>query len=166
MQAFESTVDTSAESFRTNRAAMIDLTQTVRALEQRTVQASEKSALRFAKRGQLFPRERLARLLDRGAPFLELMSLAGYCGIENPDPALSVPGSAIIAGIGFVGGARGMVVGNDSGVQARAMQHLTGRKVMRCQEIALENRLPFIQLVESAGANLRSYRVERFIIGG
>ena len=166
MQAFESTVDTSAESFRTNRAAMIDLTQTVRALEQRTVQASEKSALRFAKRGQLLPRERLARLLDRGAPFLELMSLAGYCGIENPDPALSVPGSAIIAGIGFVSGARVMVVVNDSGINAGAMQHLTGRKVMRCQEIALENRLPFIQLVESAGANLRSYRVERFIIGG
>ena len=166
MQAFESTVDTSAESFRTNRAAMIDLTQTVRALEQRTVQASEKSALRFAKRGQLLPRERLARLLDRGAPFLELMSLAGYCGIENPDPALSVPGSAIIAGIGFVSGARVMVVVNDSGINAGAMQHLTGRKVMRCQEIALENRLPFIQLVESAGANLRSYRVERFITSG
>ena len=166
MQAFESTVDTSAESFRTNRAAMIDLTQTVRALEQRTVQASEKSALRFAKRGQLLPRERLARLLDPGTPFLELMSLAGYCGIENPDPALSVPGSAIIAGIGFVGGARVMVVVNDSGINAGAMQHLTGRKVMRCQEIALENRLPFIQLVESAGANLRSYRVERFVTSG
>ncbi|TAK66323.1 MAG: acyl-CoA carboxylase subunit beta, partial [Betaproteobacteria bacterium] len=114
MQVFESTVDTSAESFRTNRAAMIDLARTVRALEQRAVQASEKSASRFAKRGQLLPRERLARLLDRGAPFLELMSLAGYCGIENPDPASSVPGSAIIAGIGFVSGARVMVVVNDS----------------------------------------------------
>ena len=142
MQAFESTVDANAQSFRANRAAMIDLVQTVRALEQRTVQASEKSALRFAKRGQLLPRERLARLLDPGTPFLELMSLAGYCGIENPDPGSSVPGSAIIAGIGFVSGARVMVVVNDSGINAGAMQHLTGRKVMRCQEIALENRLP------------------------
>ena len=166
MQAFESTVDANAQSFRANRAAMIDLVQTVRALEQRTVQASEKSALRFAKRVQLLPRERLARLLDPGTPFLELMSLAGYCGIENPDPGSSVPGSAIIAGIGFVSGARVMVVVNDSGINAGAMQHLTGRKVMRCQEIALENRLPFIQLVESAGANLRSYRVERFVTSG
>ncbi|MFM9981909.1 MAG: acyl-CoA carboxylase subunit beta, partial [Burkholderiales bacterium] len=61
---------------------------------------------------------------------------------------------------------RVMVVANDSGIHAGAMQHLTGRKVMRCQEVALENKLPFIQLVESAGANLRSYRVERFITSG
>lgn len=119
---------------------------------------------RFFERGQLLPRERLARLLDPGRPFLELMSLTGYCGLE--DPATSVPGSAIIAGIGFVAGARVMLVVNDSGISAGAMQHMTSRKIMRCQEIALENRLPFIQLVESAGGNLRSYRVERFIAGG
>jgi geranyl-CoA carboxylase beta subunit len=59
-----------------------------------------------------------------------------------------------------------MVVVNDAGIGAGAMQNLTGRKIMRCQEIALANKLPFIQLVESAGGNLRSYRVDRFIAGG
>ncbi len=166
MQVFESAVDPSSESFRANRAGMLGLVESVHALQLRTVKASERSVALFAKRKQLLPRERVARLLDPGMPFLELMSLAGYCGIENPDPATSVPGSAIIAGIGFVSGARVMVVANDSGIHAGAMQHLTGRKVMRCQEVALENKLPFIQLVESAGANLRSYRVERFITSG
>jgi len=142
------------------------LVDEVIALQQRTMLASQRSSDRFAKRGQLLPRDRLSRLLDPGQPFLELMSLAGYCGIENPDPETSIPGSAVIAGIGFVHGVRVMVVVNDSGIEAGAMQNMTGRKIMRCQDIALENKLPFIQLVESAGANLRSYRVERFVNSG
>jgi len=166
MRQIETAIDRSSDAFRQNRAGMLQLIGDVRALESRAVRASEKSAPLFARRGQILPRERLARLLDPGAPFLELLGLAGYCGIENADPASSVPGSAIIAGIGYVSGTRVMVVTNDSGIHAGAMQHYTGRKVMRCQEIALENKLPFIQLVESAGANLRSYRVERFIVGG
>lgn len=167
MQTIESTLDRDSDGYRQNRTGMLDLIAAVRALEARTVSASEKSASRFAKRGQILPRERLARLLDPGSPFLELLSLAGYCGIENPDPETSIPGSAIIAGIGFVSGTRVMVVVNDSGINAGAMQHYSGRKVMRAQEIALEHRLPYVQLVESAGGNLRdSYRVERFVVGG
>ncbi len=166
MQVFESSIDSASDSYRGNRAGMLELLEAVHALQLRAVKASERAAPLFAKRGQLLPRERLARLLDPGAPFLELMGLAGYCGLENPDPASSVPGSAIIAGIGLVCGARVMLVVNDSGISAGAMQHMTSRKVMRCQEIALANRLPFIQLVESAGGNLKSYRVERFIAGG
>ncbi len=167
MRVIESLVDRDGESYRQNRAGMLDLIAEVRALEARAVSASEKSAQRFAKRGQILPRERLARLLDPGSPFLELAALAGYCGVENPDPETSIPGSAIIAGIGFVSGTRVMVVVNDSGINAGAMQNYSGRKVMRCQEIALENNLPYIQLVESAGGNLRgSYLVERFIVGG
>jgi geranyl-CoA carboxylase beta subunit len=167
MQTIESDLDRDSDSYRQNRAGMIELIDAVRALEARTVSASEKSAARFSKRGQILPRERLARLLDPGTPFLELLSLTGYCGLENPDPETSIPGSAIIAGIGYVGGTRVMIVVNDSGINAGAMQNYSGRKVMRAQEIALENKLPYIQLVESAGGNLRdSYRVERFIIGG
>ena len=167
MQTIESVIDRESESYRQNRSGMLELIDAVRALELRAVKASEKSAVRFTKRGQILPRERLARLLDPGTPFLELLSLAGYRGIENPDPDTSIPGSAIIAGIGHVAGTRVMVVVNDSGINAGAMQNYSGRKVMRAQEIALENGLPYIQLVESAGGNLRdSYRVERFIIGG
>ena len=167
MQTIESTLDRNSESYRQNRAGMLELVDALHALEERTVRASEKSAARFAKRGQILPRERLARLLDPGTPFLELASLAGYCGIEDPNPDTSIPGSAVIGGIGFVSGTRVMVVANDSGINAGAMQNYSGRKIMRCQEIALENKLPFIQLVESAGGNLRaSYRVERFVIGG
>lgn len=167
MQTIDSSLDRDSANYRENRARMLELIAEVSALEQRAVHASEKSAARFAKRGQLLPRERLARLLDPGAPFLELLGLAGYCGIENPDPATSIPGSSLIAGIGFVGGVRVMVVVNDCGINAGAMLYYTGRKMMRCQEIALENKLPYIQLVESAGGNLRSsYRVDRFVTGG
>ena len=167
MQTIESDLDRESDSYRQNRVGMLKLIDGVHALEARAIRASEKSAARFSKRGQILPRERLARLLDSGSPFLELLSLTGYCGLEDPDPATSIPGSAIIAGIGYVSGTRVMVVVNDSGINAGAMQNYSGRKVMRAQEIALENKLPYIQLVESAGGNLRdSYRVERFIVGG
>ena len=166
MQVFTTSVDTYSQAYLEQRAAMQQLIDEVLALQQRAVSASQRARDRFAKRGQLLPRERLARLLDPGKPFLELMSLAGYCGIENPDPETSIPGSAVIAGIGYIHDVQVMIVVNDSGIDAGAMQILTGRKIMRCQDIALENKLPFIQLVESAGANLRSYRVERFVNSG
>ena len=166
MQVFESSVDPASIAYEERRTGMLALLEEVRTLEERTVTASARQAPLFARRGQLLPRERLERLLDPGTPFLELMSITGYCGLENPDPATSVPGSALIAGIGFVSGVRAMIVVNDSGISAGAMQHMTSRKMMRCQEIALENRLPYIHLVESAGGNLKSYRVERFIAGG
>lgn len=167
MHTNSSAIDRASASYKENRARMLELIDGIRALELRAVHASEKSAARFAKRGQILPRERLARLLDPGTPFLELLNLAGYCSIENPDPATSIPGASLIAGIGFVSGVRTMIVVNDCGISAGAMLHFTGRKMMRCQEIALENKLPYIQLVESAGGNLRSsYRVERFVVGG
>ncbi|MDP3546664.1 MAG: carboxyl transferase domain-containing protein, partial [Phreatobacter sp.] len=78
----------------------------------------------------------------------------------------SVPGSGVIAGIGFVAGVRCMISASDSGIDAGALQPMGLEKQLRVQELALENRLPFIQLVESAGANLLRYRVEHFIHGG
>src|SRR5690606_34178316 len=74
--------------------------------------------------------------------------------------------SAIIAGVGKISGVSCMIVINDAGISAGAMQALTAQKVMRCQEIALAQKLPFAQLVESAGGNLKKYRVERFVNGG
>jgi len=166
MAILQSTVSTTQTDFKRNAESMQQLIDQVRALEQRSVDHSARAKERFHKAGKLLPRERLAHLLDPGTPFLELMSLAGYCGLENPDPETSVPGAALITGIGIISGARCMVAINDSGISAGAMQALTGQKLIRAQEIALANKLPFVQLVESAGGNLKKYRVERFIVGG
>lgn len=149
-----------------NREHMLAMLQRVKDLEQRSVAKSAKAAKAFHAKGKLLPRERLAHLLDADQPFFELMSLAGYCGLEDPDPATSIPGAALIVGIGHIEGVRCMVAVNDAGISAGAMQSMTGQKLIRAQEIALAQRLPFVQLVESAGGNLRKYRVERFIVGG
>src|SRR4029078_11812025 len=77
-----------------------------------------------------------------------------------------VPGGGVVAGIGFVSGIRCMVSANDSGIDAGALQPYGLDKTLRVQELALENKLPYVQLVESAGANLLRYRVEDFIRGG
>ncbi len=163
MSLIESRIATSSEAFIGNRQEMLALIEQVREYEQRTRALSAKSKERFAKRGQLLPRERLALLLDPGAPFLELSTLAGY-GLDAREP--SVPGGGMITGIGYVCGVRCFVYVSDSGIDAGAMQPMGLKKLLRGQEIALENRLPYIQLLESAGANLLNYRVEEFVTGG
>lgn len=147
------------------REAALERIAALRALEARSADASARSRPVFDKRGQLLPRERVALLLDPGAPWLPLMSLAGYLR-DTKDPERSVPGGGTIAGIGFVSGVRCMVVASDSGIDAGAIQPGGLEKILRVQEMALENRLPFVHLVESAGANLMNYRVEGFVHGG
>src|ERR1041384_1370422 len=88
-----------------------------RALENRAASKSAEAKPLFDRRGQLLPRERVARLLDIGAPWLELCSIAGY-GLDNPDLEKSVPGGGMIAGSGYVSGVRCMVVASDSGIDA------------------------------------------------
>jgi geranyl-CoA carboxylase beta subunit len=165
MPAIQSKLDVSSEAFQGNRKRMLELISVLRDLETRTRSKSEAAKPLFDKRGQLLPRERIARLLDAGAPWLELSSLAGYC-LDNPDPEKSVPGGGMVAGIGYVAGVRAMVVASDSGIDAGAIQHMGREKLLRAQGLALENRLPFVHLVESAGANLLKYRVEGFVHGG
>ena len=165
MTVIESTVSKGSDAFASNRAGMLALIERMRELEERTKIASARSKQRFRSRGQLLPRERVALLLDRGAPFLELSSLAGY-RLDIDDPEKSVPGGGVIAGIGYVCGIRCMVSASDSGIDAGALQPMGLDKQLRVQELALENRLPYLQLVESAGANLMRYRVEDFIRGG
>jgi geranyl-CoA carboxylase beta subunit len=160
-----SQLDTRSAAYAENRAWMLGLVAQLRELEDRTRQASAKARPAFDKRGKLLPRERVARLLDPGMPFLELSTLAGWLQ-DKPDPALSIPGGGFIGGIGQVAGARVMLVADDAGIEAGAMQPLGLEKFLRAQAIALENRLPFVHLVESAGANLMHYRVEQFIHGG
>ncbi len=165
MTPFETRLHPASETFAAQRAGMLALVEQLRALEQRAADASARAAPAFARRGALLPRERVARLLDPGRPFLPLATLAGYA-LDDTDLERCLPGGSQIAGIGFVSGVRCMVLASDSGIEAGALTEGGGQKIMRCQDIALENRLPFVHLVESAGANLRKYRVEQFVRGG
>lgn len=165
MLKFDSVLDLSSEIAREQTAYMSGLIDTWQKIEARahTIPAAVSDA--FTKRGALLPRQRLGALLDPASPFLPIANMAGYL-MDDSDPATSVPGGSQVAGIGFVSGVRCMVVVTDSAIQAGAMTEAGNLKLMRCQEIALENKLPFIHLVESAGANLRKYRVDKFIRGG
>ena len=136
-----------------------------REIEARTRERSAQALPRVTRRGQLLARERVQRLLDPGTPFLELSTLAGWLQ-DTPDPDKSVAGGGLITGIGRVSGTWVMVVADDAGIDAGALQPMGLQKFQRAQRIALENRLPFVHLVESAGANLLQYRVEQFIHGG
>jgi geranyl-CoA carboxylase beta subunit len=165
MAVIENTVSPASDAFKANREGMLALIARMRALEQRARDASALAKDRFHKRGQLLPRERVALVLDPGAPFIELSTLAGYM-FDQLDAEKSVPGGGVIAGIGFVSGIRCMVSASDAGIDAGALQPFGLDKTLRVQELALENKLPYVQLVESAGANLLRYRVEDFIRGG
>ncbi|HLT28296.1 MAG TPA: carboxyl transferase domain-containing protein [Zeimonas sp.] len=165
MRRLATSIDAGSAEFEARRAAMLERIAELRALEQRTREASARAAPLFERRGQLLPRERLARLLDPGSPWLELSTMAGY-RIDDPDPQRSVPGAGVVCGIGFIASARCVVVVNDSGIDAGAIRSMGGEKILRAQQIALENRLPLVQSIESAGADLLRYRVEDFVHGG
>jgi geranyl-CoA carboxylase beta subunit len=160
-----SSLSPNSEQFQNNRSAILAQLEELQQIEGRTRAASERSRKRFEERHQLLPRDRVALLLDPGRPFIELSKLAGF-GLDHPDPDKSVAGGGIIAGIGYVSGVRCMINASDSGIAAGALQPMGLDKILRVQEIALENKLPYVQLVESAGANLMAYRVEDFINGG
>ena len=130
----------------TNRALAEDL----RARTAKAAQGGpEASRQRHLARGKLLPRDRVQRLLDPGAPFLEIGALAanGMYGDE-------APAAGVIAGIGQVSGRQVMIVANDSTVKGGAYFPMTVKKHLRAQEIALQNRLPCVYLVDSGGANL------------
>ncbi|WP_084399852.1 carboxyl transferase domain-containing protein [Henriciella aquimarina] len=110
---------------------------------------SEKSRERHLSRGKLLPRDRVRQLLDPGSPFLELSQLAGN-GMYEDD----IPGAGMITGIGQVSGRQVMIVANDATVKGGTYYPMTVKKHLRAQEIALENHLPCIYLVDSGGANL------------
>ncbi len=165
MTPIDSRIDAHHPAYDEQRRGMLSLVERLHELERRTRDTSARAKPLFEKRGQLLPRERIARLLDPATPFLELGSMAGYCA-EGEDPETSIPGGGQITGIGLVSGVRCVVAASDSAINAGAYVDAGSKKLLRAQDIALQNRLPFIHLVESAGANLRAYRVERFIRGG
>ena len=165
MSAFASSWNAQGAQAQARRQAMLEGVARLRALEARSTHASALSRPVFDRRGQLLPRERVALLIDPGTPYLPLCSLAGFMQ-DRQDATASVPGGGMIAGIGLVSGVRCMVVASDSGIDAGAIQAMGLDKMLRVQEIAFDNKLPFIHLVESAGANLLQYRVEGFVRGG
>ena len=165
MPVFQSRIATGSDAFRKNREDMLALIGRLEELNARAPAISAKRNDRFKARGQLPPRERLARILDPGMPYLSIGNLAGYL-LDTADEASSIPGSTIMAGVGFIRGVRCAIVVDDSGIQAGAMTEGGGYRLRRAQEIALEQNLPFIHLVESAGANLLGYKVEGFLQGG
>jgi len=144
---------------------MLALVAQLEALNARAPAISASKSARFEKRGQLLPRERLARLLDPGMPFVEIGNLAGYL-LDTKTEEKSIPGGTIIAGIGYVSGTRCAVVVDDSGIKAGMLGAAGGWRLERMQEIALAQKLPFLHLVESAGGDLVNYTVEAFVKGG
>ncbi len=138
------------EKFRTNTAHNRALKDELWAkVAQAALGGNEKSRERHTSRGKLLPRERVERLLDPGSPFLEIGQLAAN-GLYDDE----VPGAGLICGIGRVSGRQCMIVCNDATVKGGTYYPLTVKKHLRAQEIAMENRLPCIYLVDSGGANL------------
>ncbi|MGI4948210.1 MAG: carboxyl transferase domain-containing protein, partial [Janthinobacterium lividum] len=138
------------DAFRANAAHNRALADGLRArVATAALGGSAASRERHTARGKLLPRERVERLLDPGSPFLEIGQLAagGLYGDE-------VPGAGIIAGIGRVSGRQVMIACNDATVKGGTYYPLTVKKHLRAQEIAAENRLPCVYLVDSGGANL------------
>jgi len=165
MNAFRSLVNVQSDAYAKNRADILARVERLHGLLDRARLKSERRREVFESRGQLLPRERLARLLDPGLPFLSLFGLAGYL-CDHDDPEKSIPGASTLAGIGFVSGVRCMIFANDSGINAGASTLKSGEKLIRCLEMALELKLPFLHLVESAGANLMQYTVAGWAWGG
>ena len=162
MTVFESKINVNSEGYLSNRSEMLDVIEKMNSLLKRAEDLSEKRKPRFLERNQLTPRDRLMHLLDSGMPFLELANMGGFL-LDVPDREKSVPGASLISGIGFINGVRCMVTVDDSGIKAGAMTDGWGEKFTRAQDIALQQKLPFVHLVESAGADLPRYQVEGWL---
>lgn len=150
MPVLKSTLDTAGAAYAANARAMAELVEELRA---KTAQASlggpERSRERHVARGKLLPRDRVEKLLDPGTPFLEIGALAAN-GMYDDE----APGAGVITGVGRVEGRECVIVCNDATVKGGAYFPMTVKKHLRAQEIAMENHLPCIYLVDSGGANL------------
>ena len=164
MPALRSKINPRSDAFAANAKRMGGLLAEVQRLEGLVIAESESKRDKFEKRKQLLPRERVARLLDRGTPFLEISRLAGL-NMHDDDGKKSVMGGGSIVGIGVVSGKRCVISANDSAVKGGTVAPMGLKKGLRIQQIAQENKLPLISLVESGGANLM-YQAEIFIEGG
>jgi 3-methylcrotonyl-CoA carboxylase beta subunit len=152
MALIKSNVNPRSAAFQENRAATEALVVDLRAQVARiSLGGGERARQRHTDRGKLLPRERIRTLLDTGSPFLELSQLAAH-GMYGDE----VPAAGIITGIGRVSGRECLIIANDATVKGGSYYPMTVKKHLRAQDVARENRLPCIYLVDSGGANLPS----------
>ncbi|HLY56345.1 MAG TPA: carboxyl transferase domain-containing protein [Stellaceae bacterium] len=150
MPMLASALDPRSDAFRANAAAMRALVEDLRATVDSVRQGGGATARqRHLARGKLLPRDRIRALIDRFSPFLELSQLAAH-GMYGED----IPAGGIITGIGRISGRECIVVANDATVKGGTYYPVTVKKHLRAQEIARENNLPCVYLVDSGGANL------------
>ncbi|AEI77283.1 acetyl/propionyl-CoA carboxylase,carboxyltransferase subunit [Cupriavidus necator N-1] len=150
MPIIETKLNARSESFKANAEAMQALVADLEARIAKLAEGGGKDARdKHLSRGKLLPRDRVQQLLDPGTPFLELSQLAAYDMYDN-----AAPGAGIITGIGRVAGQECVIVCNDATVKGGTYYPMTVKKHVRAQEIAEENNLPCIYLVDSGGANL------------
>jgi len=150
MTILSSAVDPRAEAFRGNEDAMVALVADLRAQVDRVrLGGGESARAKHLARGKLLPRDRVRTLIDPGSPFLEFSQLAAH-GMYGGE----IAGAGIITGIGRVMGRECVIVANDATVKGGTYYPVTVKKHLRAQEIARENRLPCVYLVDSGGANL------------
>jgi 3-methylcrotonyl-CoA carboxylase beta subunit len=146
----KSTADVASPEFRANQAAMRALVAELEAQRARAAEGGPPQAReRHLARGKLLPRERVMTLIDPGTPFLELSPLAANGMYDD-----AIHGAGIITGVGRVAGRECVIVCNDSTIKGGTYYPMTVKKHLRAQEIARENRLPCLYLVDSGGANL------------
>ncbi len=150
MPVLSTSIDTKSEPFRANAAALTslvaDLNTTVETIRQG---GGSTARARHTARGKLLPRDRVRTLIDPGSPFLEFSQLAAHGVYGEP-----IPGAGIVTGIGRVMGRECVIVANDATVKGGTYYPLTVKKHLRAQEIAWQNHLPCLYLVDSGGANL------------
>ena len=153
MSTLKTNLNARSAEFRTNAGAMSALVADLRAkIDQVAAGGGEAARAKHVARGKLLPRERVRTLLDAGSPFLELSQLAALNMYDNEAPC-----AGIITGIGRVLGQECMVVVNDATVKGGTYFPMTVKKHLRAQEIAAQNNLPCIYLVDSGGANLPTW---------
>ena len=150
MDTLKSNINTGSKEFLENSKVMESLVEDLKKKIAFSQMGGGKEAIeRHISRGKLLPRERINYLIDPGSPFLEFSSLAAY-GHYNDE----APGSGLITGIGRVSGRECVLIVNDATVKGGTYYPITVKKQLRAQDIALENHLPCIYLVDSGGANL------------
>ena len=150
MPVLKSALDVRSAAYKANAAAM---SEQVADLKDKVARIREGGGARAREkhlaRGKLLPRDRVRTLLDPGAPFLELSQLAAWEMYGN-----EIPSAGVITGIGRVAGQECVIVCNDATVKGGTYYPLTVTKHLRAQQIAIENKLPCLYLVDSGGANL------------
>ncbi|WP_140626065.1 carboxyl transferase domain-containing protein [Methylibium rhizosphaerae] len=155
MPALVSKLNPRSEDFKANAAAMQGLVDDLNArLAQIALGGGDAPRAKHLARGKLLPRDRVEMLLDPGTPFLEIAPLAALGVYKEKDGSDSAPGAGVVAGIGRINGVECVIVCNDATVKGGTYYPLTVKKHLRAQEIAMQNRLPCIYLVDSGGANL------------